>query len=95
MSSVYMENDGRFPDGSSVEVKFPAFAGQPRELWPWVPATVEGQCEPEHPRGGEWDVTLDDGSWDGPCFRNLDEIRRPTHRNPEWNKSMFRKESDK
>ena len=61
-------DDGRYPDGSAVEVRFPFTPEQkagPRDAWPWLPGTVLSRCGPD-----EWDVlvqdrrlaTLEDGS---------------------------------
>jgi hypothetical protein len=53
------DNDGRFPDGSAVETRFPLKAapvrGGERGTWPWLLATVECQCGPD-----EWLVTIED-----------------------------------
>lgn len=77
------ENDGRFPDGSDVLVRFPRTPGEadsPRESWPWLPGTVIRQCGDD-----EWDVLVeadelataeDDGSLSYPaCFRDASEIK--------------------
>lgn len=80
------ENDGRFPDGSSIRVRFPQNQTQetgPRELWPWLPGTVLEQCGPnewlilvEHPDLAEPDET---GEPTYPtCYRDAEEIRRET-----------------
>lgn len=50
------ENDGRFPDGSDVLVRYPAPGmthETPREAWPWMAGAVENQCGPD-----EWLVTV-------------------------------------
>jgi hypothetical protein len=43
---TYMANDGRFPDGSAVRVRYPAPGADEhdRETWPLLPGTVLGQC---------------------------------------------------
>lgn len=61
------DNDGRFPDDSPIEVRYPS--SRPEELgdrsvWRWLPGSVASQCGPD-----EWYVcvearelaTLDDG----------------------------------
>jgi hypothetical protein len=49
VSGMMHENDGRFLDGSAVLVRYPLdgprSAGD-RETWPWLPGTVEQQCDP-------------------------------------------------
>ena len=88
------QNDGKYPDDSAVEVRFPSGKeqeGRDRELWPWMPGTVEQQCGPN-----EWLITVEsrsvavqkDGSparegtpdedlWFPQCFRDSSEIRQP------------------
>lgn len=80
--SQYADNDGRFPDESEVEVRFPI---DPRPVgdrdgWPWVRGYVAGQCGPN-----EWDVVVDgshpvDWDSDGPLhpsvYRDSSEIRK-------------------
>jgi hypothetical protein len=88
-------NDGRFPDDSPVEVRYPRTRQEElgdRLAWPWLPASILGQCGPD-----EWYVcvdvrelsTLDDGgpplagTADGElfypcCFRDASEVRRVT-----------------
>jgi hypothetical protein len=62
------DNDGRFPDDSRVEVRYPrTLKEEPgdRAEWPWLPGSILSQCAPD-----EWRVcvqvrepaTLDDGS---------------------------------
>ena len=62
------DNDGRFPDDSRVEVRYPRTRNEEqgdRCAWPWLPGSILGQCGPD-----EWHVcvearelaTLDDGS---------------------------------
>jgi hypothetical protein len=93
MPSQYAENDGRFPDDSSVEVWYPPPGAdhQRRETWAWLPGTIAGQCAPD-----EWHVwvdarelaTLEDGSpapegtkdedlYFPGCFREASELRKP------------------
>jgi hypothetical protein len=48
------DNDGRFPDESPVEVRYPHSKQEEqgdRERWPWLPATIVEQCGPD-----EWYV---------------------------------------
>ena len=84
--SGYVDNDGRFPDGAHVDARFPlGAADRDREDWPWLPATVLGQCGPD-----EWHVRIDvedlaqddsdlaeDERWYPACFRDASELRRP------------------
>jgi hypothetical protein len=62
------DNDGRFPDDSLVEVRYPRTRQEEqgdRCAWPWLPGSILGQCGPD-----EWHVCvevrelamLDDGS---------------------------------
>ena len=62
------DNDGRFPDDSLVEVRYPRDkqeAQGDRSAWPWLPGSILSQCEQD-----EWHVSvevrelamLDDGS---------------------------------
>ena len=62
------DNDGRFPDDSAVEVRYPRNRQEglgDRSAWPWLPASILSQCGPD-----EWHVcvearelaTLGDGS---------------------------------
>jgi len=51
-------NDGRFPDGADVMVRYPApgmTPSTPRQDWPWLPGVIEGQGGPD-----EWTVTVYD-----------------------------------
>ena len=44
------DNDGRFPDESPVEVRYPRSKREEqgdREQWPWLPGTIVEQCGPE------------------------------------------------
>jgi hypothetical protein len=50
------DNDGKFPDESPVEVRYPRSKQEEhgdREQWPWLPATIVEQCGPD-----EWYVCL-------------------------------------
>jgi hypothetical protein len=62
-----VDNDGKFPDESPVEVRYPCSEQEEqdeRERWPWLPGTIVEQCGPD-----EWYVcvvarelgVLDDG----------------------------------
>jgi hypothetical protein len=62
------DNDGKFPDDSSVEVRYPRNRQEQvgdRSEWPWLPGSILGQCGRD-----EWHVCvevrglamLDDGS---------------------------------
>ncbi len=62
------DNDGTFPNGSAVEVRYPRTRQEEladRPAWPWLPGSILGQCGPD-----EWHVcvevcdlaTLGDGS---------------------------------
>jgi hypothetical protein len=49
--------DGRFPDQSPVEVRYPRSEHEEqgdRERWPWLPGTIAGQCAPD-----EWCVCVE------------------------------------
>jgi hypothetical protein len=61
-------DDGRFPDDSLVEVRYPRTRPEEqgdRAKWPWLPGSILSQCGPD-----EWHVcvearelaTLEDGS---------------------------------
>jgi hypothetical protein len=53
-------NDGRFPDDSRVEVRYPRSRQEEhgdRAAWPWLPGTIEQQCGPD-----EWQVCVMDKS---------------------------------
>ena len=48
------DNDGKFPDESPVEVRYPSSKQEEhgdRERWPWLPGTIVEQCGPD-----EWYV---------------------------------------
>jgi hypothetical protein len=41
------DNDGRFPDDSLVEVRYPRNLQEEqgdRSAWPWLPGSILGQC---------------------------------------------------
>ena len=51
------DNDGRFPDESPVEVRYPRSKQEEqgdREQWPWLPGTIVEQCGPD-----EWYVCIE------------------------------------
>ena len=51
------DNDGRFPDESPVEVRYPRSKQEEqgdRERWPWLPGTIVEQCGPD-----EWYVCIE------------------------------------
>jgi hypothetical protein len=51
-------NDGRFPDDSPIETRFPLNQEQhdgDREAWPWLPGTIVQQVGPD-----EWQVCVED-----------------------------------
>jgi hypothetical protein len=51
-------NDGRFPDDSLVEVRFPRSRQEEhgdREQWPWLPGEIVRQCGPD-----EWLICVTD-----------------------------------
>ena len=61
-------NDGRFPDNSLGEIRYPRTRQEElgdRSAWPWLPGSILSQCGPD-----QWHVcveacelaTLDDGS---------------------------------
>ena len=44
------DNDGRFPDESLVEVRYPRTRQEElgdRAKWPWLPGSILGQCGPD------------------------------------------------
>ena len=52
------DNDGRFPDESRVEVRYPRTRQEEhgdRAAWPWLPGTIERQCGTD-----EWQVCVED-----------------------------------
>ena len=51
------DNDGRFPDDSRVETRYPLTREQhdgDRDTWPWLPGTIQRQCGPD-----EWQVWVE------------------------------------
>jgi hypothetical protein len=51
------DNDGRFPDGSPVEVRYPRDTQEEqgdRSAWPWLPGSIVSQCGPD-----EWYVCVE------------------------------------
>jgi hypothetical protein len=51
------DNDGRFPDESPVEVRYPRSKQEEqgdREQWPWLPGTIVEQCGTD-----EWYVCIE------------------------------------
>ena len=57
------DNDGKFPDESPVEVRYPRSKQEEqsdREQWPWLPGTIVEQCGPD-----EWYVYIEVRDW--PC----------------------------
>jgi hypothetical protein len=52
------DNDGRFPDESRVEVRYPRTQQEEhgdRAAWPWLPGSIIQQCGPD-----EWQVCVED-----------------------------------
>jgi len=50
------DNDGRFPDGSPVLVRYPRDKQEEqgdRPAWPWLPGSILSQCGPD-----EWHVCV-------------------------------------
>jgi hypothetical protein len=50
------DNDGRFPDDSLVEIRYPRDLQEElgdRSGWPWLPGSILGQCGPD-----EWHVCV-------------------------------------
>ena len=67
------DNDGRFPDDSQVEVRYPRTRQEEhgdRAVWPWLPGSIVEQCGPD-----EWRVCVEDR--DGAVLRD----GRPAPRN--------------
>ena len=55
---TYDDNDGRFPDDSRVEVRYPRTRLEEhgdRAAWPWLPGSIVEQCGPD-----EWRVCVED-----------------------------------
>ena len=51
------DNDGKFPDESPVEVRYPRSKQEEqadRDTWPWLPGTIVEQCGPD-----EWYVYVE------------------------------------
>lgn len=51
------DNDGRFPDGSLVEVRYPRNKREEqgdRSAWPWLSGSIVSQCGPD-----EWHVCVE------------------------------------
>ena len=51
------DNDGRFPDDSLVEVRYPRTRKEEqgdRCAWPWLPGSIVSQCGPD-----EWSVCVE------------------------------------
>ena len=51
------DNDGRFPDDSPVEVRYPRNKQEEqgdRSAWPWLPGSILSQCGPD-----EWYVCVE------------------------------------
>ncbi len=51
------DSDGRFPDDSRVEVRYPRNRQEEegdRSEWPWLPGSILGQCGPD-----EWHVCVE------------------------------------
>ena len=46
---MHQVNDGKFPDNSPVEIRFPRTEQQElgdRSAWPWLPGSILEQCGP-------------------------------------------------
>jgi hypothetical protein len=71
------DNDGRFPDESPVEVRYPRSKQEDqgdRERWPWLPGAIVEQCRPDEwyvcimhrgPRAGRAARRAAGAAWDG------------------------------
>jgi hypothetical protein len=58
MTNHENDNDGRFPDDSRVEVRYPRTRREEhgdRAAWPWLPGSIVEQCGPD-----EWRVCVED-----------------------------------
>ena len=58
MTYDHNDNDGRFPDDSCVEVRYPRTRQEEygdRAAWPWLPGSIVEQCGPD-----EWRVCVED-----------------------------------
>lgn len=79
--SDYIANDGRFPNDSTVLVRFPLTSQQTsgdREAWPWLPATILGQVDTD-----EWQIVVDgrdDLSEPDPDRPRGADVREPRYR---------------
>ena len=54
---MHQVNDGKFPDNSPVEVRFPRSTQEEegdRSAWPWLPGSILEQCGPD-----EWYVCVE------------------------------------
>jgi hypothetical protein len=79
---VEYANDGLWPDGTPVLVRFPRTKAEEqgsREAWPWLPGIILEQVGPD-----EWEVAVEDpalaedrdgGLWYPCCFRDAGELR--------------------
>jgi hypothetical protein len=56
--SDYLPNDGRYPEDTAVWTPYPLFTGPAgygdRDTWPWLHATILGQCGPD-----EWHLVIE------------------------------------
>jgi hypothetical protein len=69
------DNDGRFPDGSPVAVRYPRSKQEEqadRGTWPWLPGSIVEQCGPD-----EWYVCIEAASWPS-CATAAHRTARPT-----------------
>ena len=73
------DNDGRFPDDTWIEVRYPTSDQHDREAWPWLPGWVVSQCGPD-----EWEICVqapelarqEEGETFYPCcYRDSSELR--------------------
>jgi hypothetical protein len=72
------DNDGRFPDDSRVETRYPLTREQhdgDRDTWPWLPGTIQRQCGPD-----EWQVCVE-----VPELAVRKDGSKPTPRTPQRN----------
>jgi hypothetical protein len=54
---MHEDNDGRFPDDSPVEIRYPRSKDEEhgdRSAWPWLPGSILEQCGPD-----EWHVCVE------------------------------------
>jgi hypothetical protein len=54
---MHQVNDGKFPDNSPVEIRYPRNAQEEqgdRSAWPWLPGSILEQCGPD-----EWYVCVE------------------------------------